>query len=290
MGYFLQLVVSGLSVGCIYALVALGFVVIYKASKIINMAQGELVMIGAYIALFFLVDIKWNIGIALLMTLLCMVMLGYLLNRIVMQRFLEESVLSSIMVTIGIASFLRGLSGIVFGLRETRIPSLFGDGTIKIGSASLYELELWTILIATILIVAITIFFRYSKIGLAMRASAENKEVAQAMGISVTSILMISWLIAALVAGIGGIFYSQINYVTPSIYLVGLKALPAIFLGGIDSIKGSIVGGVSIGLIESFAGGFIGGDIKEIAAFIVLFIVLMVKPHGLYGTVEVKRV
>lgn len=290
MEYLLQIIVGGLSEGSVYALIALGFVLIYKASGVLNFAQGELMMVGAYFA--FVSIVEWRIPFALgvLIALALAGLLAVLLNMLIFQRMIDEPILSVIMVTIGLASFMRSVGGFVFKLKEGSITSPVGDSVIHFGGMAIWQLHLWIIVIVMLLFGFFSLFFRYTYLGVGMRAAAENQETAQLMGISIKVVFGLSLVIATLVATIGGIFMAQLTYVSPEMYLVGLRALPAAFLGGLDSIPGAILGGLILGVVESFAGAYISGSAKEVVAFIMLFIILLIRPHGLFGTKEIKRV
>lgn len=290
MEYFLQMLIGGLSAGSVYALVAIGFVLIYKASGVLNFAQGEFMMVGAYFAYFLIVEWKMPFALGVLLALALAALLGLLLNALIFQRMIDEPILSVIMVTIGLASFLRSFSGLAFDLKETTIPSIVGDSVIHFGGVAVWQLHLWVILVTVVLFGFFSLFFRYTSLGIGMRAAAENQLVAQLMGVSMKVTFGFSLIIATVVAAIGGIFSGQLTYISPEMFMVGLKALPAAFLGGIDSIPGVILGGLILGVVESFAAGYIGGGVKEVVAFIMLFIILLVKPHGLFGTKEIKRV
>ncbi|RJQ25001.1 MAG: branched-chain amino acid ABC transporter permease [Peptococcaceae bacterium] len=290
MAYFFQILVGGLAEGSVYALIALGFVLIYKASGVLNFAQGEFMMVGAYFAFFLIEEWKLPFALGVIIALALAALLGLLLNGLIFQRMIDEPILSVIMVTIGLASFMRSVSGFAFNLRESTITSPVGDSVIHFGGVTIWELYLWTIIIALVLFGFFSLFFRYTYMGLGMRAAAENQESAQLMGISIKGVFGLSLVIASVVAAIGGIFSAQLTHVSPEMYLVGLRALPAAFLGGIDSIPGVIVGGLILGVIEGFAGGYISGGAKEVVAFVMLFIILLIKPHGLFGTKEIKRV
>ena len=291
MEYFMQMLVGGLSTGSVYALGAIGFVLIYKASGVLNFAQGELMMVGAYFAYYPIVGWQMPFALGVMIALALAALFGLLLNTLIFQRMIDESILSVIMITIGLASFLRSVTGFfVVGLGETTIPSPVGDAVIDFGGVTVWQLHLWVILVTVLLFGFFSLFFRHTSLGIGMRAAAENQQVAQLMGISIKVSFGLSLVIATVVAAIGGIFSAQLSYVGPEMYLVGLKALPAAFLGGIDSIPGAILGGLILGVVESLTGGFISGGAKEVVAFLMLFLILLIKPHGLFGTKEIKRV
>ena len=286
----MQLLAGGLANGSVYGLIAIGFVIIFKSSSILNFSQGELMMVGAYLAFVIIMEWQVNFYLGVLIALSIAGIFGLLLNAFIFQRMINEPVFSSIMITVGLASLLRSVTGIVFKLEESSIVSPVGDAVVNIGGIAIWQIHLLTIAVAILLFGIFFVFFKYTSLGIGMRAAAEDQGVAQLMGVSIKIVFGLSWAIAAIVAAIGGIFMAQLSAVTPEMYLIGLRALPAAFLGGIDSIPGAIIGGLIIGIIESFAGGYISGGAKEVVAFIMLFIILLVRPYGLFGTREIKRV
>lgn len=294
MDFLLQLVVSGLVIGSVYALVALGFVLIYKSSDAINMAQGEFLLVGTYICLTLITTYQVPFIPALLLTLVFSAGLGFAIERIVLRPFIGEPVISMIMATIGLSSLMAGIIHVFWGF-ETRVyPPIFSEEPIKWGAVVISPVYLWSLAIVLILLVLFTLFFKFSKMGIAMRATADDQQAALSMGISVKSVFAITWAISSIVSSVGGVLLGNINGVNSSLALIGLKVLPVALLGGLDSIPGAIVGGFIIGLIESLAGGYldplVGGGLKEVVPFIVLVLILMFKPYGLFGKREIERV
>ncbi len=294
MTFFLQMLVTGIVVGSVYALVALGFVLIYKSSDAINFAQGEFLLIGTYVCLTLITAYKIPFIAALLLSLIFSAILGFVIERIVLRPFIGEPVISMIMATIGLSSILAGLVHIVWG-HETRVfPQIFSDQPVKFGGVVVAPVYLWSLVIVAVMLLLFTLFFKYSKLGIAMRATADDQQAAMSMGISVKTIFAVAWAIAAIVSAVGGILLGNINGVNASLSAIGLKVLPVAILGGLDSIPGAIVGGLIIGIIESMTGGYldplVGGGLKEVIPFILLVFILMFKPYGLYGKTEIKRV
>lgn len=294
MDFMLQLVVSGLVIGSVYSLVALGFVLIYKSSDAINMAQGEFLLVGTYICLTLVTTYQVPFIPALLLTLVFSAALGFAVERLILRPFIGEPVISMIMATIGLSSLMAGVIHVFWGF-ETRVyPPIFSEEPIHLGAIFISPVYLWSLVIVLILLVLFTLFFKFSKMGIAMRATADDQQAALSMGISVKGVFAVTWAISAIVSSVGGVLLGNINGVNSSLALIGLKVLPVALLGGLDSIPGAIVGGFIIGLIESLAGGYldplVGGGLKEVVPFIILVLILMFKPYGLFGKREIERV
>jgi len=287
---FLQLTISGLSNGMVYALVALGFVIIYKASDVINFAQGELLLFGAYLAFAFIAQLglHWTIGV--LLTLLVAVLIGVIVERFVLRPLIGEPIISMIMVTIGLSSVLKGLVNAIWSPVPRRFPPFIPAVDVYIGPAVVSADRLVAIGIAALLLILFTLFFRYNREGIAMRAIADDQQAALSMGISVKRAFAIAWAIAAMTAAVGGIILANIVGVSGDISLLGLRVFPVVILGGLDSIPGAIIGGAFIGLLEAYTGGYIGHGLDLIVPFIVLMLVLMVRPYGLFGKEIIERV
>jgi branched-chain amino acid transport system permease protein len=291
---FFQLCVSGLAVGCIYAIVALGFVIIYKATDVFNFAQGELMTLGAFICYLFIVQLHIPIIWAFLLTFLATALIGMITEEIFLRPMVGEPIFSVIMITVGLSVLLKGIIGLSWGYMIKKFPDFVSENPLSLAGIVISPLHLITIVVTAFLIVAFTVFFKFSKIGIAMRAVASDQDASLLMGISVRKMFGLSWSIAAVVAGIGGILLSSITILHPSSSFVGIKVFPAVVLGGMDSIVGAILGGIIIGLVENIAGGYIdpivGGGVKEITAFVVLLAILMIRPYGLFGKEEIERV
>ena len=289
-----QLILSGIIVGSIYGLVALGFVLIYKATDVVNFAQGELMMLGAYICYYLIVGHHIPFVPAFLMTLLFSALLGILAEILILRPMVGESVFSVIMITVGLATLLRSIVGLFWGHDTYPLPSPFSDRALDIFGLSILPVELATILTAMGLFVLFFLFFKYSKLGLAMRATAFDQRYAFLMGISVRKIFSLSWVLASVVASIGGVFLASMSGLQTTMSYIGLKVFPAVVLGGMDSIAGAILGGLIVGLTENLAGGylsqFLGSGVKELSAFFILLLVLMIRPYGLLGKREIIRV
>lgn len=292
-GYFLNLLVNGIVVGALYALIALGFVLIYKASGVVNLAQGEMVMLGAYIGLTFSASLKVPFLLALLLSIAISALVGMLIERTVLRPFIGESPISIIMVTLGLSFLIRAVIHMIWGTDLRSFSGIFSSQPIRVGPVAVSEVFLYSFVAAMVLLLLLTAFFKYSLMGIAMRATSDDEQAAQSMGISVKRVLAATWAVAAMVAAVGGIFLGNIAGVNPLLTSYGLKVLPVAILGGLDSIPGAILGGFIIGVLENLAGGYLDGfapGIKEVAPFVVLILVLLVKPYGLFGKEIIERV
>ncbi|RME91477.1 MAG: branched-chain amino acid ABC transporter permease [Anaerolineae bacterium] len=290
MDLFIQLTLTGLTNGAILALAALGFVLIYKSSDVINFAQGEFLLVGAYVifAMIAQVGLHWTIGMVL--TLLIAVLLGVLVERLVLRPLIGEPIISVIMVTIGLSSLLRAIVSTIWGNQPKSFPPFIPSQPINILGATVGADRLWALVIAAVMLVLFNFFFTRSREGIAMRAVADDQQAALSMGISVKKIFAWAWSIAAATAAIGGALVANIVGVGPELAGFGLRVFPVVILGGLDSIPGAIVGGIIIGLLEAYTGGYIGQGLNQVLPFIVLIIILMIRPYGLFGQEIIERV
>ena len=289
-----QLWVIGIVVGSLYALVAMGFALIYKATSIINFAQGEFVVVGAYVCLW-LYGSGLPILLALVLTMIVGVIMGVVLERLVLRPMIGEPIISVIMVTIALASVIKSVVNIIWGTSpQTFSPPVFSTVPVDLGFARIPEVYLYSLGVAIFFLLVFAAFFKYTRVGISMRAVANDQQVAQSMGISVKRVFAISWSIGAMVSAVGGVLVGNIAQVDATLAEFGLKVFPAVILGGLESIGGAIIGGLTIGVLENILGSaldpHLGGGIKEIAPFAVLIIILMVKPYGLFGIQEIERV
>jgi branched-chain amino acid transport system permease protein len=290
MDKFLQLTLSGLTNGAIFALVALGFVLIYKASDVINFAQGDFLLVGAYITfgLVAQVGLPWSLGV--LLTMAVSVVLGLAVERMVLRPLIGEPIISVIMVTIGLSSLLRAFVSAIWGTTGQPFPPFIPDENIRIAGAVVPADRLIAIGLAALLLVIFSLFFRYSREGIAMRATADDQQAALSMGISVKKIFALAWSIAAVTAALGGVLVANIVGVSGVVAGIGLRVFPVVILGGLDSVPGAIIGGLIIGLLETYTGGYIGRGLSQVIPFIVLILILLIKPYGLFGEVRIERV
>jgi len=290
MELFIQLTLTGLTNGVILALAAVGFVLIYKSSDVINFAQGEFLLLGAYMIFSMIAQfgLHWTLGMAF--TLLAAVALGVIVERLVLRPMIGEPIISIIMVTIGLSSLLRAIVSAIWGNLPRAFPPFIPSQPVKVLSATIGADRLWAMAIALLLLGLFTLFFRRSKEGIAMRAVADDQPAALSMGISVKRIFAWAWSIAAASAAIGGALVANIVGVGPELSNFGLRVFPVVILGGLDSIPGAVLGGVIIGLLETYTGGYIGQGLNQVLPFIVLIVILMVRPYGLFGQEIIERV
>ncbi len=291
---FSQLMLSGVIAGSIYGLIALGFVVIYKSTTVVNFAQGEIMMLGAYFCYYLVVTHHIPFLPAFVMTLVFSALLGILVEMLILRPMIGEPIFSVIMITVGLATLLRSIVGFVWGHETLPFPSPFEDATFEVFGLVVAPAEAATIVSALVLFLALFAFFKYSKLGLATRATAFDQRWAFLMGISVRKIFSLAWAMSAMVAAVGGILLGLVGGLEPNMSFIGMKVFPAVVLGGLESIVGAVVGGLVIGVSESLAGGYLsnwlGSGVKELCAFCVLLIVLMFRPYGLFGKEEIIRV
>ncbi len=293
MDKFLQLTLTGLSNGAIFALVALGFVLIYKASDVLNFAQGDFLLVGAYITfgLISQMGLPWSVGVVL--ALVVAVLLVIVVERLVLRPLIGEPIISVIMVTIGLSSLLRSIVTYIWGTMGQQFPSFLPSQPLSMGGATVPADRFIAIGLAAVMLIGFTLFFRYSKEGIAMRATADDQQAALSMGISVQRIFAIAWSIAAATAVLAGIIVANITELSFfAISSIGLTVFPVVILGGLDSIPGAIVGGLTIGLLESYVGGYTPSvlALRTVFPFIILIIILMIKPYGLFGEERIERV
>ena len=293
MAFFSQLIVTGLVLGSVYALVALGFVLIYKSTSVLNFAQGELLMFGAYICLALTVQFHIPFVWSFLLTLAFSFVFGLLVERVMLRPMIGESIISVIMITIALSKVMRSLIQIAWGTETRVFPPIFSDEPIYFFGLFVAEVHLYSLGFALICVALFGLFFKFSSAGLAMRVTAFDQQVAQTMGINIKRIFALAWAISAVVSSIGGIILGNINGINNALSAMGLKVFPCVILGGLDSIVGAIVGGFIIGILENIAGGYLdpilGGGVKELAPFVFLVVILMIKPYGLFGKKLVER-
>lgn len=295
MEYYLYLIVNGLVVGSIYSLVALGFVIIYKATQVVNFAQGELLMVGAYICFALTVQAKLPFVVAFFLTLGFSVLLGLAIERLTLRPLIGESHISVIMVTIGLSSVLKAVVQLFWGTNVRVFPQLLPTDPVVLLGLPVSPAYIAAMLLSLFLFCIFTVFFKFSRTGIAMRATAFDQQAAQSMGISIKRVFALSWCIACVVSAIGGIVLGNINGINAQLGHMGLKVFPAVILGGLDSLLGAALGGLIIGILENVCDGLakqiLGlGGVKDVAAFIILVLILMIKPYGLFGTKEIERV
>ena len=291
--FLLALVLSGSSIGLMYSLIALGFVLVYKATDAINFAQGEFVMLAGMIVVTVL-GAEAPLIAAVVVVLLAMIGFGFGLERVVLRPLLGRPVVAVIMATIGVAAVLRGWGPLVLGIETRSLPLPIGDEPITIGPATLPPIQVLGAVVAVLFFIVFNWFFKKSRMGVAMRAVADNQQVAQAMGINVERYFALAWAMAGIVSALGGVVWGAMLGVDVQLALVGLKVFPVVILGGLDSIGGALVGGLIIGIVESLAAGYldpyVGGGTKDFAPYVLMILVLMIRPYGIFGRRQIERV
>jgi branched-chain amino acid transport system permease protein len=292
MEFFLQLLVNGLSLGFLYALSALGFVMIFKSSSVLNLAHGELLAIGAFIFLVLSVWAKLPIVLAFALTLIGTFALGFVVERLFLRPLIGEHLIEVIMMTLGLGIMFKGLLLFIFGGDIHSYPDFLPDAlSIQWGAVHIPSVNVAAFIIGILFLIIFGVFFKFSSQGIYMRSVAGNQPAALSLGVHVRRVFALSWAIAFLVAAMSGIVLGIINGINVhELSAIGLKVFPVVILGGLDSIGGAILGGVIIGLLETFTGGYLSTSLREIIPYIVLVIILMVKPYGLFGLVEIERV
>lgn len=302
---FPQFFVTGLLQGGIYALVALGLVLIYKSSGVFNFAQGHLLLIGAYVSWWLTVEAGLPIWAGLVLALITAVLLGVLIERLALRPLIGQPILSTIMVTLALAQLMQGVVILVWGPEQRAYPQLFplepfrlpevvvGETVIRV---ILKQNLVWSFVVALVGVAAFVLFFQKTDAGLAMRASAEDHQLAQSVGLRVRRIFALAWAIAAVVATGGGILLATVTGIDPGLSIVALKAFPAVLFGGLESIPGAIIGGLTVGVIESLAQGLPRSaairamGLGQIAPYLVMLLVLLVRPQGLFGLKRIERI
>jgi len=292
MEFFLQLLIQGLSVGFLYALAALGFVMIFKSSSVLNFAHGELLAIGAFLFLVLSTWLNLPIWIAFLMTLCGSFAMGFIIERLFLRPLIGEALIEVIMLTVGLAAMFKGLMLFLFGGNLFNYPDFLPKGlTLQWGSITIPPVYVSSFIIGIIFLSIFGLFFKYSSQGIYMRSVADNQTAALSLGVHVRRVFALSWAIAALVCAISGIILGIMNGINVhDISAMGLKVFPVVILGGLESIGGAIIGGLIIGLLETFTGGYISTSLKEVVPYLALVLILLVKPYGLFGLVEIERV
>ncbi|MDE0578593.1 MAG: branched-chain amino acid ABC transporter permease [bacterium] len=287
----LQLLIGGLALGAIYAVVALGFVLVYKSTDVLNLAHGEFLMLGAYFALTFLISENLNFFLGVFVLLLVMLVFGLLVHYGIMRRMVGQGFFAIVLITLGIATIIRALLLIFYGPTERARLDLLPQGSFEVGGATVRYVDLIIFGVVAACVLLFFLFFKYTRLGLHMRAVADDIEAAAAMGIDPDKVYAMTWAAAMVMAGVGGLLFGHVTgAIDRSIEAIGLRAFPAAVVGGLTSLGGSIVGGLVVGVIEQFANGHLGTKWREPVAFSVMFVVLLVRPTGLWGRKDLERV
>lgn len=292
MDFFLQLFVNGICIGLLYGISAMGFVMIFKASSVINFAHGELLAIGAFL---FLTLVTWAglpVYAAFLLTLLGSFVLGFIVERLFLRPLIGEPLIEVIMLTVGLASMFKGLMLFIWGGNLHTFPDFLPETlALQWGVIHVPPVYVAAMMIGILFLILFGLFFKYSSQGIFMRSVADNQSAALSLGVHVKRVFALSWGIAAMVAAMSGIVLGIINGINVhELSSIGLKVFPVVILGGLDSIGGAVLGGILIGLLETFTGGYLSTSLKDVIPYMVLVVILLVKPYGLFGLVEIERV
>ncbi|HRO57713.1 MAG TPA: branched-chain amino acid ABC transporter permease [Burkholderiaceae bacterium] len=291
----IQLVVNGLIIGTLYGVVAMCFVLIYKSTQIVNFAQGEFLLIGAWTCWWLLTTWQVPFWLGFPLTLVFMAVFGIALQVIVLRPLIGEPIISVIMVTVGLSLFFQAMMKWMFGVFAQPYPEVFGTKAMNVLGLNVQTPYIMSMAISLLIMVGFAWFFKFSRFGLAMRATAFNQQVAQSLGISVKSVFAMAWAISAVVSALAGVVVGMVNGVSSALSFFGIKVFPVVILGGLDSIVGAIVGGLIIGVLENVA-EFVDsqylnwGNLYTVVPFYALILILMIKPYGLFGTKQIERI
>lgn len=288
--FFGEISLAGLAMGGLYALIALGFVIIYKATRVINFAIGEIMMFAAYLFLAFAGGMEMSAWIALPLAVIGGSILGGVIEKTMIRPMLGESPISVVMVTIGIASILVGLVEFIWTANPQLLPSFLPREPVFIGPLYLAPKIAYGFLIGATLLIIYLLYFRFSRGGVALRATASDQAAAYSMGINVRRVFSMAWVFGSLAASLAGVLVAATGGLSPQFGIIGLSVLVVVIVGGLDSILGALVAGVFIGWLETVAGAYLGGEYRMPATFLVLAVILVIRPYGLFGTHEIERV
>lgn len=285
----IQQIINGLALGSIYALIALGFSIIYKSTDILNLAHGEMMMISAFMAFVSLTELKLSFMVSYVCILIFAILLGFLLERLIFRPLIGYPLFPIVMATISVGIILKGLAGMIWGYTDRLLPSPLSESPVQILSAVITSSHLSIIALSLLLMITFAFLYKYTRIGTAMRANAQDPVASHLCGIWVKRIHSISWICGALLAAAAGILVAPIIFLSPSLGQLGLKALPAAVLGGFGSILGAVVGGFVLGVSEILAGAFIPETLKDSFPWVVVFIVLLLRPEGIFNVYEKRK-
>jgi branched-chain amino acid transport system permease protein len=291
---FVDMIIGGIAIGAIYGLVGMGFVLIIKASEILNFSQGAMMMLMAYLFWSLAVQFGLPLWLAFPLTFGIAVLLGILVERVLLRPMIGKPLLAVVMMTISLSIFFDGIISLFWQTQTYSLPSFLPGEFVTIGELTISQEYVTSLIIVPILAVALSLFFLYTKLGLAMRSVAEDEQASQALGIRPATVYMIAWVISFVVATVAGILFASMQSVSYTISNLGLKVFAVVLLGGLDSLVGAAVAGILVGILENLSAWYIdplvGGGVKEIAPYIIMIIVLMIKPSGLFGSPRIERV
>jgi branched-chain amino acid transport system permease protein len=292
--FFALLMSNGVLIGLMYALIALGFVLVYKATDAINFAQGEFVMIAGFVVVAFLFTYKTPLWIAVTVGLLAMIAFGFGLERAVLRKLIGRPIIAVVMATIGLAAVLRGIGPLTLGADTKNLALPISDEPIILGPLFIPPIQILGAAVSLAFLGIFGWFFLKSRKGIAMRAVADNQQVAMAMGINVERYFALAWAMTGVVSALGGVIWGSLLGVDVHLSLVGFKVFPVVILGGLDSIPGAIIGGLIVGVVENMVAGYVdpyvGGGTKDFAPYVLMILALMIRPYGIFGKRIIERV
>ena len=294
LGFFALLMSNGILIGLMYSLIALGFVLVYKATDAINFAQGEFVMIAGFVVVASLLSYKAPLWLAIVIGLLAMIGFGFGLERVMLRKLIGRPIIAVVMATIGLASILRGVGPTFLGAGTKTLPLPISDEPFVLGPLFIPPIQLLGAGVSLVFLTGFGWFFLKSRKGIAMRAVADNQQVAMAMGINVERYFALAWAMTGVVSALGGIIWGSLLGVDVHLSLVGFKVFPVVILGGLDSVPGAIVGGLIVGIVENVAAGYVdpyvGGGTKDFAPYVLMILALMIRPYGMFGKRIIERI
>jgi branched-chain amino acid transport system permease protein len=296
MNFFIQLGITGLSLGMVYALVALGFVIILKCSNAFNIAQGHFVMLGGYLGYTFLVILNLDLWLSIILAICTAVIMGLVIERLALRPLVGQPVLAVIMMTIALASVIEGIAILAWGGEYKTYYDSLPSFNLSLGEISIPPQSLMGLVVSGVVVGVLIIIFRFTKSGLAMRATAEDEQVVRSSGIKVTMVYALAWIIACVVGVVAGILLGGVSGVMIPLADIGMKAMAVVILGGLDSIGGAIVAGLILGVLENLTAGYLdplmpsGGGLANVFPFLVMILVLIIRPHGLFGLKRIERI
>ncbi len=287
--FLLEVTLAGLGGGGLYALAGLAFVIIYKATRVVNLAIGEMLMLGAYAFFAFAAGLQWPLPVAIVAAIVVSGIMGGVVERLAIRPMLGESPISVFMVTVGLGSIMVGLVELIWGADQRRLPEFIPNDPIFLGEAFISSKIFYSFIVAVLLVALSLAVFRWWRGGVALRATATDQAAAYAMGINVPRVFSLAWILAAALCAVAGVAVGAIGGISSSMGIFGLSVLVVVIVGGLDSVLGALLAGLLIGVLEAWAGAYLGGEFKLLVTFLVLVAVLMVRPYGLFGTREIER-
>lgn len=286
----LQILLSGLATGSIYALVAISLIIVYKATQTINFAQGEMLMLSAFVSYTCLDTLKLDLPLTVLVTVAFSALMGVALERVVIRPAIHSPHFNILIITLGASISARGLAGIIWTQEQIPYPPVVSEKAVRLAGLTIAPISLWIIAVSLLLMGILFAFFKYTKVGTGMRAASQNQRAALLMGISVKRVFSLSWAVSAVIGALAGILIAPVTFLSTGMGLIVINAFSAAILGGFGSFPGAVVGGMLLGIIENLAPFYLPSQVKYSVPFLILIAILLVKPSGLFGAVQQRRV